>query len=117
SGVKRAIMISGITFGIGHIVNLLRGYSYIEQIGQIVIAVGIGIALALLVAITNSIVPGILFHIVFNIGGTITRQDASQQTYMMFAIVIISVLYTIFLYKSVYNKSARINCQEGISAE
>lgn len=114
SGVKRAILISGITFGIGHIVNLLRGYAYMEQMGQIVVAVGIGIALALLVAITKSIVPGILFHIVFNIGGAITKQDASQQVYMMIAIVIISVFYVIYLYRSVYSKRTTIHCEEGI---
>lgn len=117
SGVNRAIMISGITFGFGHIVNLLRGYTYTEQMGQIVVAVGIGIVLALLVANTKSIVPGILFHIVFNIGGTITRQDASQQTYMIIALVVTSMLYAIYLYKSVHNKSTAINCQEGRSAE
>ena len=114
---NRAILISGITFGLGHIVNLLRGYAYMEQIGQIVVAVGIGIALALLVAITKSIVPGILFHIVFNIGGTITKQDASQQIYMMIAIVAISVFYAIYLYRSVYNKSAAIQCKEGVPAK
>lgn len=111
---NRAILISGITFGIGHIVNLLRGYAYMEQIGQIVVAVGIGIALALLVAITKSIVPGILFHIVFNIGGTITKQDTSQQIYMMIAIVTLSVFYAIYLYKSMYRKSTTIQCEEGI---
>jgi membrane protease YdiL (CAAX protease family) len=114
TGVNRAILISGITFGIGHIVNLLRGYAYMEQMGQIVVAVGIGIALALLVAITKSIVPGILFHIVFNIGGTITKQETSQQIYMMIAIVIISVFYVICLYRSVYKKRATIHSEEGI---
>jgi len=108
---NRAILISGITFGIGHIVNLLRGYAYMEQMGQIVVAVGIGIALALLVAITKSIVPGILFHIVFNIGGTITKQDATQQIYMMISIVTIAVFYAMYLYRTAYRKSA---AEEGI---
>jgi len=109
---NRAILISGITFGIGHIVNLLRGYAYMEQMGQIIVAVGIGIALALLVAITKSIVPGILFHIVFNIGGTITKQDASQQMYMMIAIVFISLFYAIYLYRYVYSICATLQCEE-----
>ena len=114
SGVNRAIVISGITFGIGHIVNLLRGYTYTEQIGQIIVAIAIGITLTLLVAITKSIVPGILFHIVFNIGGTITKQDASQQLNIMFALVIISIIYAIYLYRFVYKKGERVKCTEEI---
>ena len=31
SGLVRAVIISGITFGIGHIVNLMRGYSMADQ--------------------------------------------------------------------------------------
>lgn len=111
---NRAVLISGFTFGIGHIVNLFRGYSYIEQMGQIVVAVGIGIALALLVEITESIVPGIFFHIVFNIGGTITKQDATQQVYMMIAIITISVFYSIHLYKTAFKRNAAGPWEEGV---
>ena len=39
SGINRAALISGITFGLGHIVNLFRGTSPIEQTGQIMIAI------------------------------------------------------------------------------
>ena len=117
SGINRAILISGITFGIGHIVNLLMGYTYIEQFGQIVVAVGIGIVLALLAAVTKSIVPGILFHIVFNIGGTIMKQDAGQQLYMLIAIVIISVSYVIYLYRFVGRKSERTPYEKGITVK
>jgi len=114
SGVNRAILISGITFGTGHIVNLLRGYTNKEQAGQIIVAIAIGIALALLVAITKSIVPGMLFHIIFNIGGTITKQDASQQLNIIFLFVIISILYSIYLYRFLYKKGERAQCAEGI---
>lgn len=112
SGVNRAVLISGITFGIGHIVNLLRGYTYMEQIEQIIVAIAIGIVLTLLVVITKSIIPGMLFHIVFNIGGTITKWDASQQLYMMNALVVVSIFYAIYLYRFVYKKSERLQCTE-----
>ena len=114
SGVNRAILISGVTFGFGHIVNLLRGYTYKEQVGQIIVAIAIGIMLTLLVAITKSIVPGILFHIVFNIGGTITKQNTSQQLYIMFALVIVSIFYAIYLYRFVYRNGERVQSAEGI---
>ncbi|MDF2533822.1 MAG: Abortive infection protein [Clostridia bacterium] len=105
SGENRAILISGITFGIGHIVNLLRGYSLTEQMGQIIVAIAIGIALALLVAITKNIVPGILFHIAFNISGTITKADSNLQIYLTIAILSISTFYAIYLFRSMHSKN------------
>lgn len=71
-GLTRAIIISGVTFGIGHLVNLLRGYSPTDQALQLVGAVLIGIALAYCVALTGSILPGVAFHALFNLSGTIT---------------------------------------------
>lgn len=97
SGVNRAIIISGVTFGLGHIVNLLRGYSSAEQIGQIVVAVAIGIALALLVAVTGNIVPGIVFHVLFNIGGTVANQMDGQLAYLAILITVISMGYSLYL--------------------
>lgn len=98
-GIVAAIPISGITFGLGHIVNLLRGYTSTVQAEQIVTAIVIGIALAMLVAITRSIIPGILFHIVFNITGTITDTNGNAQTRLLIAILAIGVLYTVWLIK------------------
>lgn len=100
SGVKRAVLISGVTFGLGHIVNLMRGYGYAEQAGQIVVAVAVGIMLALIVARTGNIVPGILFHILFNVSGSVTRQDAGLETTLATMIVVISVGYAFCLSKS-----------------
>lgn len=98
SGLNRAVVISGVTFGIGHIVNLLRGYQFSQVIGQIILAMAIGILLALLVAITENIVPGILFHIVFNIGGTITNQNSIFQGYLFIMIFSVALSYLIYLF-------------------
>jgi membrane protease YdiL (CAAX protease family) len=99
SGVNRAVLISGITFGIGHIVNLLNGYSIEEQLGQIIVAIAIGIVLALIVAITKSIVPGALFHIVFNISGSIMKEKSDIETYILIAILCISAIYALYLFR------------------
>ncbi|PKO18565.1 MAG: hypothetical protein CVU39_03755 [Chloroflexi bacterium HGW-Chloroflexi-10] len=100
SGMIKAILISGVTFGFGHIVNLLRGYGYEELMGQIIVAIAIGITLAMLVAITKNIVPGILFHIIFNISGSITRSGTNMEIYLMIAILCITVFYGLYLSKS-----------------
>jgi membrane protease YdiL (CAAX protease family) len=97
STTKRAIIISGITFGFGHIVNLLRGYSNNELMLQIIVAIAIGILLALLVAKTRSIIPGALFHALFNFSGTVTKQDTQIQAMLLIPILIISVVYCIVI--------------------
>ncbi len=99
SGVKRAVIVSGITFGLGHIVNLFNGYSSMEQIGQIVVAIAIGIVLALLVALSNNLWPGILFHILFNISGSVSVQESSSEMLMLVAILAISLSYALYLSK------------------
>lgn len=112
SGVRRAVLISGITFGIGHIVNLTRGYGYAEQLGQVIVAVAIGITLALIVALTRNIVPGILFHILFNISGSVTRQDTGWETMLAVAIVVLSLGYAISLSKSLRNRNEARNFRQ-----
>jgi len=100
SGTNKAIIISGITFGLGHIVNLARGYGYAELAGQIIVAVAVGMVLALLVAVTRNIVPGILFHILFNIGGSIGNQASGAQAVVLIVILVVALPYAIYLKKN-----------------
>ena len=114
SGARRAILISGITFGIGHIVNLLNGYALAELAGQIAAAIVTGIVLALLAEITGNLVPGILFHILFNISGTLTRQDSTTQAYILVFIAAVAVPYAVYLRRSVV--PAQINAARSLNA-
>ncbi|XTR52033.1 CPBP family intramembrane glutamic endopeptidase [Pseudarthrobacter sp. So.54] len=93
----RAIIISGVTFGLGHIVNLLRGYSPTDQALQVVAAVLIGIALAYCVALTGSIMPGVAFHILFNISGTITAHSVVGDSVTVGIIAAVMIPYILFL--------------------
>lgn len=104
SGINRAIVISGITFGLGHIVNLARGYGYAELAGQIVVAIAVGMVLALLVAVTKNIMPGILFHILFNIGGGIGALaggalSSGSRTVVLIVIMAVALPYAVYLEK------------------
>lgn len=96
-GLTRAIIISGVTFGIGHIVNLLRGYSLTDQVLQLVAAVLIGIALAYCVVLTGSILPAVVFHVLFNLSGTITAHSVFGDTVTVGIVAIVMVPYILFL--------------------
>ncbi|MBW4096279.1 MAG: CPBP family intramembrane metalloprotease [Acidobacteria bacterium] len=95
--LTRAILISGVTFGFGHIVNLLRGYSLTDQALQVVAAVLIGIALAYCVALTGSIMPGVAFHVLFNISGTITAHSVLWDSVTVGIIAVVMIPYILFL--------------------
>ena len=100
SGFKRAVIISGVTFGIGHIVNLLRGYTGAEQLLQIVAGVALGIVLALLFALTGSILPGALFHVLLNIGGTLTQRTLTGDAIAVMVMLVVSAIYGTHLWRT-----------------
>jgi len=100
-----AIIISGITFGIGHIINLLRGYSLADQGLQIVIAIALGITLALLVAVTDSILPGVLFHALLNISGNLTNSNLTIEFYVVILSIVLCIVYSLYLKKWVKSKT------------
>jgi len=66
--VKSAIMVSSITFGIGHIVNLINGSGaqLLPNLLQVMYAVAIGFAFVLIYCKTGSLVICITIHSVFN---------------------------------------------------
>lgn len=64
--LKRAIVVSAVTFGLGHIVNLLHGQALGETLLQIVFAVMVGFVLVIIFHRGGSLIPCILFHSVNN---------------------------------------------------
>ena len=66
TSVKQAVVISSVTFGIGHIVNLLNGRDIPETILQICYAVAIGFQSTILFLRGKSLWPCILTHSAIN---------------------------------------------------
>lgn len=93
----RAVVVSGLTFGIGHVVNLLHGYPPTDQALQIVAAVLVGVALAYCVVLTGSLLPGAVFHALFNLSGTLTARSVPGDRVTVGIIVIVMVPYLLFL--------------------
>ena len=67
-GVKSAIIVSSVTFGIGHIVNLVNGSGaeLLPNLLQVIYAVAIGFTFAMIYYKTKSLVSCILTHSIFN---------------------------------------------------
>lgn len=75
--VKTAIIVSSITFGIGHIVNLLNGADLVPTLFQVFYAMAIGYMLVMVFYKSKSLIPCIIFHIVFNSLGAFAIGDST----------------------------------------
>ena len=67
-GVKFAIIVSSVTFGVGHIVNLINGSGaeWLPNLLQVMYAVAIGFAFVMIYCKTKSLMPCIFTHSIFN---------------------------------------------------
>ena len=64
--VKFAIIVSSVTFGIGHIINLLNGADLIPTLMQICYAISIGYLFVIIFYKSKSLVPCIITHSLVN---------------------------------------------------
>ena len=68
NGLKSAVIVSSVTFGVGHIVNLINGSGaeLLPNLLQVVYAIAIGFAFVMIYCKTKSLLPCILTHSIFN---------------------------------------------------
>lgn len=97
--VKSAIIVSSITFGIGHIVNLLNGADFIPSLLQVCYAVAIGYMLVMVFYKSKSLIPCIIFHGVFNSLSIFSTGESS----IISSIILIAMClgYTIYINEKV----------------
>ena len=94
-GLKSAVIVSSLTFGIGHIVNLFNGSGkdLASSMVQIVFAVLIGFALVLIFYYGKSLIPCIVFHSANNALGAFGAETGMDpQMEMILNIVLIFVV-------------------------
>ena len=75
----RAVIISSVTFGAGHIVNLFNGQNILDTVGQIIFAVFVGFALVVLFHKGKSLVPCIVFHSLNNALSVFANEEAQAR--------------------------------------
>ena len=64
--VNKAIIISAVTFGIGHIINLINGADFIPTLIQIIYATALGFLFVIIFYKSKSLIPSILTHSLIN---------------------------------------------------
>lgn len=97
--LKRAIAVSAITFGIGHIVNLLNGAELIPTLVQICYAVALGYLFVIIFYRSKSLIPCILTHAAINALSIFGGEDEGC-LYAKAAVLIVAPLaYALFINK------------------
>lgn len=102
---KSAVIISSVTFGIGHIINLFNGsgMNLVNNICQIVFAIAVGFLLVTLFYRGGSLLPCIIVHSAINTLGTFAN-DTNLTTEMhlihLAILIVITVAYTLILTKT-----------------
>lgn len=100
--MKSAVVISSVTFGIGHIINLFNGIGMdlVSNLCQIVFAIAVGFLLVTIFYRGGSLIPCILVHAAINTLSTFAN-DANLTTEMhlihLGILIVITVAYTLIL--------------------
>ena len=101
NNVKSAIIVSAITFGAGHIVNLINGADLIPTLIQICYATSIGYLFVIIFHKSKSLVPCIITHAAFN-GLSIFNEGNKLLSYIITVfIVVVSLSYAFYINRTI----------------
>ena len=105
---KMAIVISSVTFGLGHVLNLINGSGMgaLENLFQITGAVAIGFLFVIVFYRGGSLLPCIIAHAVINITSAFANgMGLMIERRMLFhmALIAITIVYTVVLTKTLPN--------------
>ena len=92
-----AVIVTAVTFGIGHIVNLFTGQTSAETVMQIVFAVSWGFILTMVCYKSGSLVPSILAHALIDAFSMFAADQEKAAWVYIGATIVIGVLYCIYL--------------------
>ena len=107
--VKSAVIISSVTFGIGHIINLFNGsgMDLVSNLCQIVFAIAVGFLLVTIFYRGGSLLPCILAHSAINTLGTFANDanlTAEMHLIHLGILIVIAVAYTLILTRTLPNR-------------
>jgi uncharacterized protein len=107
--VKSAMIISSVTFGIGHIINLINGsgMDLVNNLCQIVFAVAVGFLLVTIFYRGGSLIPCIIVHSAINTLSTFANETGltvKMHLLHLAVLIVIAVAYTLVLARTLPKK-------------
>ena len=92
SDVKSAVIVSSLTFGVGHIVNLLNGAPVFDTVCQIIYACAIGFCFTAVFLVGKSVLPCALAHFIVNASSAFGAAPADMQIFHVAATIFLTVV-------------------------
>lgn len=96
--LKSAIMVSSITFGIGHIINLFTGGEFLSTLMQVFYCISIGYLFVLIFHKSGSLIPCIMCHSIFN-ALSIFHVDGNLFYLSNIFLIIVPLVYSYYINK------------------
>lgn len=109
NGTKSAIIVSSVTFGIGHIINLINGSGaeLLPNILQVIYAVAVGFAFVMIYYRTKSLIICIATHGLFNSASAFSNEAAITTDKNIISCMLITVItgaYAVYITLTVKDK-------------
>jgi len=99
-GVRCAILISGVTFGFGHIVNLLNGAEFLPTLLQICYATAIGVLFTIIYQKSGILHPCIMAHCAVNMLSVFAAERSNgEDIFAAVLLVVIPLIYAYWIWK------------------
>ena len=94
-----AITVSALTFGIGHIVNLLAGQAGLQTVLQIVFAICWGFILTLVFYRSGSLIPCIIAHAMIDVFSLFAADSELGDRVYIATTIVVAIIYCVYLRK------------------
>ena len=92
-----AIIVSAVTFGIGHIVNLFTGQASFETVMQIVFAISWGFILTMVCYKSGSVIPCIIAHSMIDVLSLFGADNEIVDWVYIGVTIVTAIVYCIYL--------------------
>lgn len=102
--LKAAIIVSSVTFGIGHIINLFNGAEVIPTLLQICYAVSAGFLFVILFHKSGSLLPAIITHSANNALSFLAAENTVTKYVAPIFLTVFPVIYILYIYKAEKSK-------------
>ena len=114
NGKNSAIIVSSVTFGVGHIINLINGSGaeLLPNLLQVVYAIAVGFMFVMIYYRTKSLLPCIITHGVFNALSAFANETgltSKEQIISCVLITLISGVYALYIALSKELRHLRMN--------
>ncbi len=99
--IKTAIIVSSVTFGIGHIINLLNGAELVPTLMQICYAISIGYVFVIIFYKSKSLIPCIITHSAVNSLSIFNVENGISLYVSSVFLIIVPLIYAIYINKKI----------------